>query len=59
MNLIIPVTSEKSLLIGENHIPLTEHQSKNPWFMDMGDIDLNDVDSEETDSPPIIPRRSR
>ena len=58
-NLIIPVTSDKSLLIGENHIPLTEHQSKNPWFMDMGDIDLNDVDSEETDSPPIIPRRSR
>lgn len=38
-NLILPVTSDKSLLIGENHIPLTEHQSMKPWFMDMGDAD--------------------
>lgn len=41
-NLIIPVTSDKSLLIGENHIPLTEHQSKKPWFVDMGDINLDE-----------------
>ena len=38
-NLILPVTSDKSLLIGDNHTPLTEHKSKEPWFMDMGDVD--------------------
>ena len=40
-NFIIPVTSDKSLLMGENHIPLTEHQSKKPWFVDMGDVDCD------------------
>ena len=53
-NLIIPVTSDKSLLIGENHIPLTEHQSKKPWFMDMGDINLDESILNDLVPPPVI-----
>ena len=53
-NLIIPVTSDKSLLIGENHIPLTEHQSKKPWFVDMGDIDLDESILDDLVPPPVI-----
>ena len=54
-NLIIPVTSDKSLLIGENHIPLTEHQSKKPWFVDMGDINLDGFQNAGYTAAPIVP----
>ena len=53
-NLIIPVTSDKSLLIGENHIPLTEHQSKKPWFVDMGDINFDESILNDLVPPPVI-----
>ena len=53
-NLIIPVTYDKSLLIGENHIPLTEHQSKKPWFVDMGDINLDESILNDLVPPPVI-----
>ena len=53
-NLIIPVTYDKSLLIGENHIPLTEHQSKKPWFVDMGDKNLDESILNDLVPPPVI-----
>ena len=54
-NLIMPVTCDKSLLIGENIIPLTKQKIKKPWFMDMGDLDLDDNVSGELVPPPVIP----
>ena len=54
-NLIMPVTCDKSLLIGENIIPLTKQKIKKPWFMDMGDLDFDDNVSGELLPPPVIP----
>lgn len=54
-NLIIPVTSDKSLLIGEHKIPITKHHSKKPDFIDMGNLGFEDNLFTDVTPPPIIP----